>query len=153
VTPVAAPSVADVVEMLRRVDDPEYPGVSIVDLGLVAGVRIDGAHVAVDLIPTFSGCPALELIASDVRAALASAGLDADVRFATSPAWTPARISPAARAALADRFTVAVEIGQRRPMCPRCGSRSLTETSMFGPTRCRSIARCDLCGEHVEVIR
>ena len=94
-TPVAAPSIEDVVEMLRSVDDPEYPGVSIVDLGLVAGVRINGARVAVDLIPTFSGCPALELIAWDVRAALAAAGLDVDVRFATTPAWTPARISPA----------------------------------------------------------
>lgn len=146
-------TVDDVLDVLRGVDDPEYPGVSIVDLGLVADVRARGGRVAVDLIPTVSGCPALEMIATDVRGVLNAAGMEADVRFVSSPVWTPARIAAEARAALAERFTVAVAIGQRDAECPRCGSSSLVETSMFGPTRCRSIAQCQRCGEHVETIR
>jgi ring-1,2-phenylacetyl-CoA epoxidase subunit PaaD len=144
----------EVVDVLRSVDDPEYPGISIVDLGLVADVRADAGSVEVDLIPTFTGCPALDLIASDVRAALDRAGhADADVRFVSHPMWTNDRISSAAEAALADRYTVAVDVSTRPLTCPRCGAASVTQTSMFGSTRCRSVARCTACGEHLEVIR
>ena len=143
-----------VIDLLRSVDDPEYPGVSIVDLGLVADVRVDTGAVEVDLIPTFTGCPALDLIASDVRDALDRAGhADAQVRFVSHPVWTTDRVSAHARAALADRYTVAVDVTTRPLTCPRCGAAAVTETSMFGSTRCRSIARCTACGEHLEVIR
>jgi ring-1,2-phenylacetyl-CoA epoxidase subunit PaaD len=140
---------------LRAVDDPEYPGVSIVDLGLVEAVRIERGRVEVDLVPTFSGCPALEMIAADVRGAVAAIdGIEAvDVRFVPTPAWTPERITPAGRAAIAREFSVAVEAPSRPAECPRCGVAALVEESMFGPVRCRSIHVCRACGERIEVIR
>lgn len=140
---------------LRGVDDPEYPGVSIVDLGLVEAVRVEGGRVEVDLIPTFSGCPALKMIADDVRASVGAVDTveDVDVRFVPTPVWTPERIAPTARRAIAEQFTVAVaSIGRPTP-CPRCGAVALVEESMFGPVRCRSIHRCRSCGERVEVVR
>lgn len=158
-TPATRPCVTRsvVFDALRSVDDPEYPGISIVDLGLVEAVRLDddGRQVEVDLIPTFSGCPALGFIADDVRAALA--GLDGveevTVTFVAQPAWTPERIAPAARPRLAGEFGVGVQLGVKPPPCPHCGRDALALDSLFGPTRCRSVHRCRSCGEVVELIR
>lgn len=147
----------DVLDALRTIDDPEYPGVSIVDLGLLEAVRVDEAagRVEIDLVPTFSGCPALDFIADDVRAAVgALPGVDdLEVRFLAAPAWTPARITASARDRLAGGFGVGVQLGDRPPPCPHCGTGALALDSMFGPTRCRSVHRCRSCGEVVELIR
>lgn len=142
-------------DALGAVDDPEYPGVSIVDLGLVEHVRVEGDHVEIDLIPTFSGCPALAYIADDVRARVGQIdGVgNVTVSFLAAPAWTPARIAPSALPRLARDFGVAVDVGVKPPDCPRCGVAALVEQSMFGPTRCRSVQRCRSCGEVVELIR
>lgn len=151
------PAASAVVDVLAGVDDPEYPGVSIVDLGLLEAVRAGeggGGDVEVDLIPTFLGCPALEFIAADVRTALQHAGFRQPVvRFVDRPVWTPDRITPAARQRLASEFTVAVRGGQSAPACPHCGAMALEETSLFGSMRCRSISKCQACGEQVETIR
>lgn len=148
-------SAASVGEVLSGVDDPEYPGVSIVDLGLVEDVRIDGGRIEVDLVPTFSGCPALTMIAADVGSALRrlEAVDEVEVRFVSTPVWTPDRISEFARRAIAEQFTVAVASIGRPAECPRCHSATLVEESMFGPVRCRSIHRCRACGERIEVIQ
>jgi ring-1,2-phenylacetyl-CoA epoxidase subunit PaaD len=148
-------SSAAIDEALRAVDDPEYPGVSIVDLGLVAAVRIDGRRVEVDLIPTFSGCPALAMIAADVVSAVGQLESvdEVEVQFVADPVWSPERIAPAARRALAERYTVAVATIGRPATCPRCLATALVEESMFGPVRCRSIHRCRACGERIEVVR
>ncbi|MDQ3311197.1 MAG: phenylacetate-CoA oxygenase subunit PaaJ [Actinomycetota bacterium] len=145
---------ASVLEVLARVDDPEYPGVSIVDLGLVESVDVDGGRVTVGLIPTFLGCPALAIIRTDVERALDDAGWPgAAAEFLHSPVWTPERITDAGRAALGEGFTVAVQVGERSPPCPRCGVAAVRTTALFGSMRCRSVARCDACGEPLEVIR
>ncbi len=140
---------------LQDVDDPEYPGVSIVDLGLVEDVRVDGPRVEVDLVPTYSGCPALSMIASDVRAAVGALdGVgDVEVRFVAEPVWTPERITARARASMASSFGVAVASPGQPATCPRCGAGALVEQSAFGPVRCRSIQRCRSCGEVVETFR
>jgi ring-1,2-phenylacetyl-CoA epoxidase subunit PaaD len=145
---------AQVHAAIQSVDDPEYPGVSIVDLGLLEGVAVsDDGAVTVGLIPTFSGCPALAMIAGDVRAAVGGvAGVrSVGVAWLRQPAWTTDRVSSAARAALASRFTVAVELGTGA-RCPRCNG-ELVELSAFGPSRCRAIRRCRPCSEIVEVLR
>lgn len=139
---------------VATVDDPEYPGVSIVDLGLLEHVEVTETGVRVSLIPTFSGCPALDAIRNDVEAAVTAldgAG-QVDVEFILSPVWSPARLSAEALALLADEFTVAVALPGRTVACPRCSS-TTSEVSAFGPTRCRSVSRCDSCGEVVEVMR
>ncbi len=139
---------------LSSVDDPEYPGVSIAELGLVAAVRIADGGVDVDLVPTFSGCPALAMIAADVEASVgAVAGVArVAVRFVDTPVWTPERIAPDARRRIAADFTVAVDLPSTPAVCPRCGGRLVLE-SLFGPTRCRDVRRCVACDEWIETIR
>jgi len=148
------PSSAQIWEKIGLVADPEYPGISIVDMGLVERVVVDGHHVGVGLIPTFSGCPALAMIAADVEAAvLALDGVDrVIVEWLRSPAWTTDRLTDAARTAMATEFTVAVQIGTNQPECPRCGAPTV-EKSLFGPSRCRAVHRCEACSETVEVMR
>lgn len=140
---------------ITSVDDPEYPGISIVDLGLLETVTISqDRHVTVGLIPTFSGCPALAIIADDVIAAVAAVTNVASckVDWLKAPAWHADRISHEARSCLEKKFTVAVQIGERSPTCPLCASKTV-EQSMFGPSRCRSVHTCTGCGETVEVVR
>jgi len=140
---------------VASVDDPEYPGISIVDLGLLESLdtTTDG-HVAVGLIPTFPGCPALAMIADDVRRAVDAVDgvATVDVRWLGAPVWRVDRITETARVAMARDFTVAVRIGREPVACPRCGSPT-DEQSMFGPSRCRAVHTCPTCAEVVEVMR
>jgi ring-1,2-phenylacetyl-CoA epoxidase subunit PaaD len=132
---------AGVRAVLQTVMDPEIPTASIVDLGMVEAVRASEDGVEVDLVPTFSGCPALDVIREDVRAALAKAGVSATVRFVTAPAWTTDRIVPAGRAAL-PLYGVSAPGDLARPFC---GSTQTEEQSRIGPTPCRSIRYCAAC--------
>jgi ring-1,2-phenylacetyl-CoA epoxidase subunit PaaD len=139
---------------VATVDDPELPGVSIVELGLLEELSVDAdGAVSIGLIPTFSGCPALSVIAERVEAAAAAVdGVSAvHVAFLTAPAWSVERITGAARERLATGLTIAVE-RDGRASCPRCGTETV-ERSMFGPTRCRAVHRCPGCGEAIEVMR
>ncbi len=151
---VAASLEDDVRSAVFSICDPEYPGVSIVDLGLLESVEIEGGVVEIGLIPTFSGCPALAMIADDVEAAvLAVDGVcEVSVSWLRSPAWSPGRVSVRGKDALKTEFTVAVQIGTSTPECPLCGGPTV-EKSMFGPSRCRSVHRCDACTETIEVMR
>ena len=140
---------------IASVDDPEYPGVSIVDLGLLEqlDVSADG-DVVVGLIPTFSGCPALAMIRDDVAEAVKAVDgvRSVEVIWLRSPVWTVDRIGLETRSRIGREFTVAVRVGTSAPECPRCGAPT-TEESMFGPSRCRSVNRCTACAETVEVMR
>lgn len=150
-----APDLVAVTAAVASVDDPEYPGLSIVDLGLVERVDVDNiGTVRVDLVPTFSGCPALSVIAGDVEGAVSAVdGVQAvQVQWLAEPIWTTDRVSGHGLAILAEEFTVAVEIGRRSPRCPRCET-PLQPQSMFGPSRCRAVSRCPSCSETVEVMR
>lgn len=159
----ARPTALDVAvnAAVASVDDPEYPGISIVDLGLLEAVAIElgdehggNTSVTIGLIPTFSGCPALAVIAAEVAEAVERID-DVDsctIEWLASPAWHTDRISHEARSCLAKKFTVAVQLGQRPTICPLCGSKTV-EQSMFGPSRCRSVHTCTGCGETVEVFR
>ena len=140
---------------VSSVDDPEYPGISIVDLGLLERISVEAdGRIKVGLIPTFSGCPALAVIADEVKVAVEELPdvVDCTVEWLKSPAWHADRISHEARSCLERKFTVAVQIGERSPMCPLCASKTV-EQSMFGPSRCRSVHTCTGCGETVEVMR
>ena len=148
---------------LRRavaaVEDPEYPGITIGDLGILHDVRVDtaGSTVEVDLLPTRLGCPALDMIRRDVEhAARAVPGVDqVSVRFCHEPAWTPERVSAGARAALARELTVAVRGRDGGVTCPVCGGAdgSVEVLSEVGAAPCRSVAVCRACRNPVEVLR
>ena len=144
-----------VLDAIRSVTDPEYPDVSILDLGLVESIRVDGDRIAIGLIPTFSGCPALTMIADDVKLAVESVPTVSRCRveWLAAPTWTPDRLTETARAALAEDYTVVLRSRDGSLRCPVCGSRAVRDQSMAGPTRCRSIAWCDDCRNPVEVMR
>lgn len=141
-------------EAIGRVEDPEYPGLSIVDLGILESVRLTPTGVTVGLVPTFSGCPALSMIAEDVRQVVGGVdGAEAvEVVWLRSPSWSTKRLTSRAQKVLADTYTVGVQIGSDAPLCPRCGGATSLQ-STFGPSRCRSIHVCSRCQEPVEVLR
>ena len=144
----------DVIDALRGVDDPEYPGVSVVDMGMIASAEIAGGRATVELITTFSGCPAHDVITSDIAAAVGALDGITDVEVRRSAeAWDTSRLSDHARAVMARDFTVSVAVPGRPTECPRCGAPALVEQSPFGPARCRAVHRCGACGEVVEVLR
>lgn len=153
-TVIDATSVHDA---LATVFDPEYPGVSIVELGLVESVEVDDdGSAVVGLIPTFSGCPALRFIASDVHAAVtALPGVSqCRIEWLRSPVWTTDRVSKTAVGFLEREFTVTLRRADGTLRCPVCGNNSsVTDTSPVGPARCRSLAWCDDCRNPVEVLR
>lgn len=146
-----------VVAAVSAVDDPEFPGVSIVDLGILESVRVDprSTAVEVDLVPTFLGCPALEVIASDVTAAVGVVdGVDeVTVRFLSDPQWGIERISERGRRLLAGEYTVAVPGSAGDVRCPVCSAGSVELRSAFGPTACRAIGYCPSCLNPLEVMR
>ncbi|MFN3256633.1 MAG: 1,2-phenylacetyl-CoA epoxidase subunit PaaD [Ilumatobacter sp.] len=145
----------DVVRAVASVNDPEYPDVSIVDLGLLERVTVTGSVATIGLIPTFSGCPALQMIADDVRNAVeAVPGIErCEVEWLSAPAWSTDRISSSAARRLADDYTVVVRRSDGELTCPVCGGHAVVDQSMAGPTRCRSVAWCPDCRNPIEVMR
>lgn len=161
VADTSRPTIAAVWAALASIPDPEIPVISLVELGVVRDVAWRGDELVVTLTPTYSGCPATEVIAADVAAALADAGIiGARLETRLSPAWTTDWIAPAAKARLAEygiappglRAAVqTIDIGglrRREPVpCPRCGSTHTRELSRFGATPCKAQHRCDDCLE------
>lgn len=158
-TPVATSE--QIWRWLADVADPEIPVLSIVDLGLVRGVACDGGEVVVTITPTYSGCPAMLVIESDILKALRAGGVASPrVVVSLSPAWTTDWLTPRGRAAL-QRYGIAPPQGRaagacglaalRTPAavvaCPRCGSRATVAVSEFGSTPCKALYRCQACGE------
>lgn len=146
---------ADVTAAVATITDPEYPDISIADLGLVESIEIEGSNAVVGLIPTFSGCPALAMIAADVRAAveLVPAIDHCTVQWLPLPVWSTDRVTLAARTKLNNDYTVTLRRKDGSLRCPSCGADTVRDQSAAGPTRCRSIAWCDQCRNVVEVMR
>ena len=154
-------------EAVGQVLDPEVPVLSVIDLGIVRDIREEGDTVAVDVTPTYSGCPAMRVIEHDIREALEKAGArTVVVNTVFQPAWTTDWISPDARERLraygiappSGRAAVATELIplQRRPetiACPRCNSRNTEQRSEFGSTACKAIYYCLGCAEPFEYLK
>ena len=130
-------------DVLAAVPDPEIPAISVVDLGIVRAVE-DGKVV---ITPTYSGCPATEVIEQSIRAALDSAGYrDVAIETRLAPPWTTDWISEAGKAKLA-AYGIAPPDLARAATCPRCGSTDTEEVSRFGSTPCKAQWRCKSCLE------
>lgn len=137
-------------DAIATVMDPEIPSCSIADLGMIADVRVSSSHIEIDLLPTYSGCPALDVIREDVERASRAALPDATVtvRFIMDPPWTSDRMNDAARAAMTSigiSPPVLLQVGSKPGRCPYCGSDETRLDSAFGPTPCRTIAYCVTC--------
>ncbi len=152
--------------VLDGVLDPEVPVVSVLDLGIVRAV-LDEAHgLVVVVTPTYSGCPATEVISQSIVDALDAAGLGpVQVRMQRAPAWTTDWISAEGRVKLRDYGIVPpgpVDLSLGAPLrfvrgaaaqplpCPRCESRNTERLAAFGSTACKSLWRCRACGEPFE---
>ena len=150
---------------LDDVPDPEVPALSVRDLGLVRGISEQGETLEVVLTPTYSGCPATEVIERSVLDAIEAAGLGpARVRLQRAPAWTTDWISADGRRKLreygiappgpvAAEGAVPIRIVGRRAeavACPRCGSPRTERLSAFGSTACKALYRCLACREPFE---
>jgi ring-1,2-phenylacetyl-CoA epoxidase subunit PaaD len=154
--------------------DPELPTLTIEDLGILRSVHYfpggeneDGGEVVVTITPTYSGCPAMREISADVRSRLARAGFpQATVRTQLSPAWSTDWITPAGRRKLAEtgivppsparrqRGPVPLALGRAPSLrCPRCGSLDTSLTAQFSATACKSLHRCNACGEPFEAVK
>lgn len=160
-----AASVEQVWAWLGDVADPEIPVISVVDLGIVRDVAFEGDTCVVTITPTYSGCPAMQVIAESVQDALRERGVD-KVRLVNqlSPAWTTDWMSDAGKAALkgygiAPPAQQVIDISgltagvKRRPApplvitCPNCGSTHTELTSQFGSTPCKALYKCLDCRE------
>ena len=152
---------AEVRDRLTRVMDPEIPTCSIADLGLLERIEVRDEAIEVDLLPTFAGCPALDVIERDVRAAIEemAEGRDVRVRYVYDPPWTSDRISAAGQQQLraygispaphgGGGVAVVIpltDVRARVVTCPYCGSEDTNVESAFGPTPCRTTHFCASC--------
>jgi ring-1,2-phenylacetyl-CoA epoxidase subunit PaaD len=164
----------EVRDAVDGVADPELPPVTIGMLGMVHHLEVEDGHVRVELLPTFAGCPATEMIERDVVAAVAGLpGVDeVTVRFRFDPPWTPDRIDAVGRERLREfgiappggatgapaadgRMSLPLLVGPAsdpRP-CPYCGSTATVRESSFGPTPCRDIRFCEGCQQPFEAFK
>ena len=151
----------DVWQALDDVSDPEIPVVSVVDMGLVREIRLEGARAWVELTPTFLGCPALELMREQIAARIAELGVDAEVELVLDDSWSSDRITPAGREKLRragfapplPRAAGGPQLVQLRSTifrCPYCGSSDTRLENLFGPTPCRSLRYCHTCRQPFE---
>ena len=152
---------AAVWEALAEIPDPEIPVISLVDLGVVKGVAVDGERVRIEFTPTFMGCPALDVMRARMEDAVTALGGEPDVDVLLDDSWSTDKITSAGREKLraagfappAPREATAPKLVQLRSQvfrCPYCGSTDTKLENIFGPTPCRSIRYCSSCRQPFE---
>jgi ring-1,2-phenylacetyl-CoA epoxidase subunit PaaD len=138
-------------EILETVPDPEVPVLSILDLGIVRDVKLNDGDVEVTITPTYSGCPAMDMIAMNIRLALIENGyLNIKITTVLSPAWTTDWMTEAGKQKLKE-YGIAPP---RRSLdkltqipCPQCNSTDTKLLSEFGSTACKALYQCNNCKE------
>jgi ring-1,2-phenylacetyl-CoA epoxidase subunit PaaD len=150
---------------LARIPDPEIPAISVVDLGVIGSVQVDEDRVRVRLLPTFVGCPAIDVMRKQITDRLTAIDVaDAvDVEVSFDPPWTSDRISPEGRERLRLSGFAPPQTAETQGLiglddlavmpiaaCPLCGSRNTTLENPFGPTLCRAIYHCANCRQPFE---
>ena len=157
------PDVKELWRAVSRVLDPEVPALSVVDLGIVRDIRVEIDEVVVDVTPTYSGCPAMDVIEADIVEAVRRAGADrVTVRTVYHPAWTTDWLSESAKETLRE-YGIAppaktsagdelIPLGRREAAvpCPWCGSSDTELRSAFGATACKALHFCNACRQPFE---
>ena len=155
---------------LARIADPEIPAISLVDLGVIGSVAVDDERARIEILPTFVGCPAVEVMRSEVSERIGALGLAdrVEVEITFQPPWTSERISEAGRERLRLSGFAPPHVGPTIPdaasgldelavlpiaECPYCGSRNTTLENPFGPTLCRAIYHCADCRQPFEQMK
>jgi len=147
----------DIAQILETVKDPEIPVLSVIDLGVIHLVKLNNQQVYIELMPTYTGCPAMDVIQEDIQKAFLNYNYTANVKLVLSPAWTSDRISENGRAALkaygvappanasADKAALLEEA--KVIACTNCGSTNTELVSQFGSTACKALFKCLDCLE------
>jgi ring-1,2-phenylacetyl-CoA epoxidase subunit PaaD len=146
---------------LAEVPDPEIPVVSLVDLGVVREVEVQGARVRIEFTPTFLGCPAQEVMRDQMAAAVRALGAEPEIQVVLDDSWSTDRITAEGRRKLeesgfapphprASKSPTLVQLNAQAFRCPYCGSSETRLENLFGPTPCRSIRYCESCRQPFE---
>jgi ring-1,2-phenylacetyl-CoA epoxidase subunit PaaD len=152
---------AAVWDALAEIPDPEIPVISLVDLGVVRDVAVEGARVRVEFTPTFLGCPALDVMRDAMAEKVRELGGEPDVQVINDDSWSTDRISAEGREKLRESgFAPPAPRGKSKPTlvqlqsavfrCPYCGSTDTRLENIFGPTPCRSLRYCASCRQPFE---
>ena len=145
------------IPILDQVSDPEIPVLSILEMGVVRSAIIENNNVKVEITPTYSGCPAMDVIGDDIKKVLLEAGYQSDVDLILAPAWTTDWITAKGRKALEDYGIAApleadadkeALLGDKKLVkCTNCGSQNTKLVSQFGSTACKALFKCEDCQE------
>lgn len=145
-------------EILKKVSDPEIPVLTVVDMGVVRKIEQEAETLVVSITPTYSGCPAMDEIESNIRWALEENGYTSvEVKLILSPPWTTDWMTDEGKAKLQE-YGIAPPEGSsadksvlfgeaKKVMCPRCKSRNTKLVSQFGSTACKALYKCEECQE------
>ncbi|PNQ73838.1 phenylacetate-CoA oxygenase subunit PaaJ [Hanstruepera neustonica] len=147
----------NLIPILEQVSDPEIPVLSIMDMGVVRSAVIENNLVKIEITPTYSGCPAMDVIGDDIKKALKDAGYESEIDLILHPAWTTDWITPKGREAL-EKYGIAAPLeaeadkdvllhGKKLVKCPQCGSKNTKMVSQFGSTACKAQFQCEDCQE------
>lgn len=141
--------------------DPEIPVLTVADLGVLREVRTDGETVEVIITPTYSGCPAMNMIALDIETALHTAGITGRVTTILAPPWTTDWMTAEGRAKL-HAYGIAPPppassrralFGESTIACPRCAATNTEQIAEFGSTSCKALWRCRVCREPFDLFK
>ncbi len=148
-------------ETLAEIPDPEIPVISLVDLGVVKAVAVEGERVRIEFTPTFMGCPALERMRTLMEESIRGLGAEPQVDVVLDDSWSTDRITPAGREKLraagfapptprAAQPPTLLQLQSKAFRCPYCGSTETRLDNIFGPTPCRSVRYCESCRQPFE---
>jgi ring-1,2-phenylacetyl-CoA epoxidase subunit PaaD len=152
---------AAVWDALAEIPDPEIPVISLVDLGVVKDVAVDGDRVRIEFTPTFMGCPALDAMRTQMEHAVTALGGEPQVDVVLDDSWSTDKITPAGREKLreagfappaprAERAPALLQLQTAIHRCPYCSSTATRLENIFGPTPCRSLRYCESCRQPFE---
>ncbi len=147
----------NIYDLLEQVPDPEVPALSIIDLGIVRNVEIENGKAVVTITPTYTGCPAMDMIEVNIKAVLQENGIESEIISVLSPAWTTDWMSEEGKQKL-KAFGIAPPVGkttdklsllgeEKLVKCPICNSNNTQMISQFGSTACKSLFKCNDCLE------
>ncbi len=147
----------DIWQLLEQVHDPEIPVLSVIDLGIVRDIIPSGDGFEIVITPTYSGCPAMNTIETDIRLLMQEHGIPATVRLVLSPAWTTDWMSEKGKQKLKaygiappenEDLSIHALFGKAgKVACPLCGSKNTEMISQFGSTACKALYKCKDCLE------
>ena len=144
-------------DLLFQVSDPEIPVLSIMDMGIVRSIEQNGKDLLIEITPTYSGCPAMDVIGDEIKKVLEAEGYTVKVKLVLSPAWTTDWITENGRNKL-EKYGIAPPMeptadkaalyGEAKIVkCPQCQSQNTRVVSQFGSTACKALFQCNECLE------